>query len=64
MTNLSHVMSVDYQLTAEQYDRILRLTLLMGLDPDKDFARVAQQVICDSLDLRIDSQIEAEGRFR
>lgn len=63
-TGLAPLFTVSVQLSAQQYDRILQLVMLMGLDPDKDFARVAQQVICDSLDLRIDSQIEAEGRFR
>lgn len=63
-TGLAPLFTVSVQLSAQQYDRILQLVMMMGLDPDKDFARVAQQVICDSLDLRIDSQIEAEGRFR
>ena len=61
MTGLSHVMSVEYQLTAEQYDRILQLTLLMGLDPDKDLKDVAQQVIRESLDLRIESCLAEYG---
>lgn len=61
---LSPLFAVTVQLTAEQYDRILELVMLMGLDPDKDFTMVAQHVICDSLDLRIANRISAEGRFR
>ncbi len=61
MPDLSHVMSVDYQLTAEQYDRILRLTLLMGLDPDRDLKEVAQRVIRESLDLRIENCLAEYG---
>lgn len=61
---LDPIFTVSVRLSAQQYDRILQLVLLMGLDPDADFARVAQQVICESLDLRIDSTIEAEGRLR
>lgn len=63
-TGLNPLFTVSVQLTAQQYDRILQLVMLMGLDPDADFARVAQQVICDSLDMRIDSRIEAEGRYK
>ena len=61
MSDLAHVMSVEVQLTARQYDRILQLVQMMGLDPDNDFRRIAQQVICDSLDLRLDSYVAQMG---
>lgn len=60
---MNPLFTVSVQLTAQQYDRILELVMLMGLDPDKDFAEVANRVICDSLDLRIESRLNAERRF-
>ncbi len=61
---LDPIFTVSVQLSAQQYDRILQLVMMMGLDPDEDFSMVAQHVICDSLDLRINSRIEAEGRYK
>lgn len=58
---LNPIFTVSVQLTALQYDRILQLVMMMGLDPDKDFNRIAQQVICESLDLRIESNLAELG---
>lgn len=48
-------MPVTVTLTTEQHDRILQLIYMMDLDPDEDFQMVAQSVICDSLDRRIEA---------
>jgi len=61
MPSLNPMFSVTVQLTAEQYDRILALVWLLELDPDKDFTAVAQQVICDSLDRRLEAAILTHG---
>ena len=60
-SGLSPIFAVNVQLTALQYDRILQLVIMMGLDPDKDFNRIAQQVICESLDLRIENNLAELG---
>lgn len=60
---LESPLSVNVELTGEQYTRILQLTLMMGLDPVDDFASVARTVICDSLDMRIAARMEAQGRY-
>lgn len=55
-------LTVPVTLTPEQYDRIHQLVELMDLDPDEDFAMVAQSVICDSLDRRIEAAVALQGR--
>ena len=55
-------MTVPVPLTIEQHDRILQLVYLMDLDPDEDFEMVAQSVICDSLDRRIEAATALQAR--
>ena len=55
-------LTVPVTLTPEQYDRIHQLVELMDLDPDEDFVMVAQSVICDSLDRRIEAATELQAR--
>ena len=62
MGNLQMMHFVPVQLTDEQYARIVELIYLMDLDPEKDFIHVAQRVVCDSLDRRIEAAICAQGR--
>lgn len=62
MGKLDPMFTVSVRLTAEQHNRILELVYLMDLDPDEDFEMVAQGVIMDSLDRRIESSLAAQGR--
>lgn len=60
--SLQRMHFVPVLLTDEQYARIMELACLMELDPEKEFITLAQRVVCDSLDRRIEAAICAQER--